>query len=845
MTLGMWNRFSASSIRTKLALVMTLLVGVISMVIFVYFPERLRQQAVAAKIEQAYSVTDMAAFAVVPGLRAGHRRSVYEALWTLRENTDLVYIVVLDAKRDPFGDYNGNLAVQYRFDQLTTPESLASARRGRTNRTLVTFAADGSILQTKTPVLHEGQPVGYLFLGLSLTDLKSEIARSQQTIALVSLIIFIFGVVAAFGLSTVITGPLSRIVETVEQIAAGDLSRRAEVVHPDEVGQLATSFNTMVQRLESAHRELEQFSHGLEQRVEERTRELREEMSERQKAEAAKRLSEERYRLLFERNLAGVYIKTLDGKVLGCNDACARMFGYGSAEEFLGQGGTISYFDPADERLLLENLLEKGSVTNYEVRLRTQNGEVIWALENITLSPSADYPGLLEGILLDISDRKRSEAEIEYRAYHDSLTGLPNRVLFKDRLTVALARARRNSSNLAVMFLDLDELKSVNDMLGHPAGDQLLGSVGERLTQSLRQEDTVGRVGGDEFMILLPEIKTESDVETVARKVLEAFAEPFMLGQDEVHVTTSIGIAVYPADGEDPDTLLASADSTMYRVKETGGNAFEFCSRATSHRGFGRLTLEQNLKQALEQQQFVVFYQPQVNLETREITGVEALVRWRHPDGFIVEPGVFIALAEYTGLIIPIGEWVLNEACRQAREWHMNGFPGLRVGVNLSARQFHQRDFTGMIRRVLAETRIAPELLELEITESIAVHKSDWTLTLLHTLKEMGVSIAMDDFGTGQSSLSYLKRFPIDTVKIDQSFVRDIEREDGGAAIVRALLLLCNSVGKRTVAEGVETREQWDFLQRHRCLEAQGYFISRPVPPSMVPGLHVPLFQSV
>lgn len=826
----MLKRFSASSIRTKLALVMTLLVGVISIVIYSYFPERLREQAIASIIDEAYNVTDMAAFAVAPGLLSGDRVTVDQALWTLRENNDLGYIIVLNQTDQLFASHNEKLAERYRFDRLSSATFKPSKAKGRTNRTVVAFSSDGAILQTKTPILHQGKTIGGLSIGLSLEQVNREIARSQRTIALVSLIIFLFGVVGAFALSTAITGPLSRIVETVDQIATGDLSKRAEVVHPDEVGQLATSFNVMVERLESAHHELEDFSHGLERRVEERTRELREEMSERHKAEEARRRLEERYRLLIERNLAGVYIKNLDGRVLSCNDACARMFGYTSAAEFLQRGGTIAYFDPTDEQVLLETLLEKGSVTNYEVRLRSQNGEVIWALENVTLSHATEGAGLLEGILLDISDRKRAEAEVEYRAYHDSLTGLPNRVLFKDRLTMALSRARRASGSLAVMFLDLDELKSVNDTLGHPAGDQLLASVGERLTQSLRQEDTVARVGGDEFMILLPEVHSEADVATVAKKILEAFTQPFIIGQDEVHSTTSIGIAIYPEDGEDPNTLLASADSTMYRVKEKGGNAFEFASHTRVNRALGRMSLEQSLRHALDRQEFLVFYQPQVNLQTREITGMEALVRWRHPEGFIVEPGIFIALAEYTGLIIPIGEWVLGEACRQTREWHDQGFSSLRVGVNLSARQFHQRNFVGMVERMLERTRIEPQLLELEITESVAMHKSDWTLSMLMRLKSMGVSIAMDDFGTGQSSLSYLKRFPIDTVKIDQSFVRDIGKEGSGAAIVNALLLLCNSMGKRTVAEGVETEEQWNFLLEHHCLDAQGYFISRPVP---------------
>jgi diguanylate cyclase (GGDEF)-like protein len=404
-------------------------------------------------------------------------------------------------------------------------------------------------------------------------------------------------------------------------------------------------------------------------------------------------------------------------------------------------------------------------------------------------------------------------------------------MLFLDRLTVAVAHARRRQQPLAVMFLDLDDLKVVNDTLGHGAGDQLLQMVADRLASCLRQEDTLGRIGGDEFTLLLPDVSTQEDASAVAEKVIHQIQQPFVIGEDEVRVTTSIGIAMYPADGEDPETLLENADGTMYRVKEKGGAAYQFFSSgAITRKALGRMSMEESLKHAIEREEFVVFYQPQVDSKTREVVAVEALVRWNHPDAGLIEPSGFISLAEYTGLIVPIGEWVLREAARQTTVWHQEGMPRLRVGVNVSARQFHQRDFLGMIDRALEETKLAPHLLELEITETMAMQKSDWTIATLQRLRDRGIGIALDDFGTGQSSLTYLKRFPISTVKIDRSFVSGPTRAAvADPPIVEAILHLAASLKLRTVAEGIETAEQWNFIASRGCSEMQGYYVSRPL----------------
>lgn len=814
-----------SSIRSKVALATTLLVGLISVFIYFYFPSRLREQAARITIDEAHALSLMAALSVAPGLAVGDPSSVYQALVAIKENPDLAYVVIFDGANDqPFAVYNVQLAEHHRFRNVAMEQRDAPRRQGAVpQRVLGGFTDGGRIYQTQVPIFDQGRQVGRMFLGLSTDRLNREVEINRTIVATVAFAIFVIGILSALAIAGAITRPLRSIAETTKRIAGGDLGQRARVKGRDEVAQLARSFNTMIGRLEHAQDELASWNKTLEERVEGRTRELREEMTERRRAER-------RYRLLFERNLAGVYIAQIDGTIISCNDSTARMLGYESADNLLHKNGAITYFDADAHQQVMEQLLAKGSAVNHEARLLRRDGDVIWVLETLTAS-TTEYEStpVVEGIVLDITDRKRTEQEVEYQAYHDSLTGLPNRMLFLDRLTVALAHARRRQIPISVMFLDLDDLKVVNDTLGHAAGDQLLQMVGERLTSCLRQEDTVARIGGDEFTLLLPDLATPDDATKIAEKVIEAIQEPFVLGEDEVRVTTSIGIAMYPTDGEDPETLLANADGTMYRVKERGGAAFQFYSGTMARKSLGRMSMEESLRHAVEREEIVIFYQPQVDAKTREVVAVEALVRWRHPEAGLIEPAGFISLAEYTGLIIPIGEYVLREACRQAKAWHDEGVGRLRVGVNVSARQFHQRDFLGMIERALSDSGLPPDALELEITESMAMQKSDWTISMLQRIRDRGIGIALDDFGTGQSSLTYLKRFPISTVKIDRSFVSGVGKAVPDPPIVEAILHLASSLGLRTVAEGIETAEQWEFLASRGCTELQGYYVSRPI----------------
>jgi diguanylate cyclase (GGDEF)-like protein len=425
-------------------------------------------------------------------------------------------------------------------------------------------------------------------------------------------------------------------------------------------------------------------------------------------------------------------------------------------------------------------------------------------------------------------ERKRSEETIRHQAYHDALTKLPNRMLFKDRMTQALLHAHRDKQMLAMLFLDLDRFKIINDTLGHAVGDKLLQSVADRLRKCLREGDTVARLGGDEFMLLLSGIHHVEDAAKIAEKILSAIRPPFQIDSHELYINTSIGISLYPYDGEDAETLVKNADIALYRAKERGRDNYQFYASAMNAKAIETLELENKLRRALERNEFVLHYQPQIDMYMGKIIGMEALVRWQRPDGKLVPPLDFIALAEDTGMIVPLGEWVLRNACAQTRLWQTADFPPLRVAVNLSGRQF-QQNLVQTIEKVLKKTGLDPQFLELELTETAIMKNDKVAIETLNELKSMGIQICIDDFGTGYSSLSYLKRFPIDTLKIDQTFIRDSMLDADHAAIVTAIIQMAHSLKLKVVAEGVETKEQFAFLRRHNCDKMQGSLFSEPL----------------
>jgi diguanylate cyclase (GGDEF)-like protein/PAS domain S-box-containing protein len=671
--------------------------------------------------------------------------------------------------------------------------------------------------------------------------------------------------------------------------------------------------------------------------------------------------SESRHRLLFERNLAGVYHNTVDGRMIECNDALPRMLGYDSKEEFLELNARDLYLNPDDRERFLDMVREQGGIRGIEICLRSKDGHPVWLLESVHMmaGDSPEAPQILEGTLIDITDRKlaetalresearyrlmaenstdligrnstdgsfvyasdavrvllgyepseligrtvfdfvleedhhvlhrvvaelqdgahssrtfsyrvrrkdgtyvwfettsrairsgetgaiaeivsvsrdiserrQAEAQIEYQAYHDALTGLPNRLLFRDRLTIALAHAKRSQTPLTVMFLDLDRFKYVNDTLGHSLGDELLRAVAARLRTVLREGDTISRMGGDEFTILLGDVTSAGDAAKIAQKLLDTVAHPLRVEGHELYVTTSIGIAMFPEDGDTAEALLKNADSAMYRAKEVGRNSYQLCTRAMNSRAAERLSIENALRRAVEREELVLHYQPLIHLETRELAGYEALLRWNRPGHGLVPPATFIGIAEETRLIGPIGEWVLREACRQAMEWKRTKHPHLRMAVNLSPRQFQQADLCDIVDAALKESGLEPRALELEITESTAMLNTERTISTLADLRSLGVLIAIDDFGTGHSALSYLRRFPIDRVKIDREFVMEIENSRSNRAIVSAIAAMAHGLDLVVTAEGVETEEQVAFLEGAGCEEVQGFLFGRPAPP--------------
>jgi len=432
------------------------------------------------------------------------------------------------------------------------------------------------------------------------------------------------------------------------------------------------------------------------------------------------------------------------------------------------------------------------------------------------------------GLQAEVAERRLADQRVVHMAHHDALTGLPNRTLFADRVGQAIARAHRRDGKIAVLFLDLDRFKNVNDSLGHAIGDLLLTAVAERLTNCLREEDTAARLGGDEFIISLPDVADAGEAARVATRILGELAKPFTIANHQLHADGSIGIALYPADGDSAETLMRNADTAMYHAKESGRANYQFFSAQMTERVSRRLSTETDLRRALEQGEFALNYQPLIDLAANRVSGAEALLRWPQNEHRLMSPSEFIPIAEDTGLIIPLGEWVLLEACSQAQAWQAR-HPGLKISVNLSARQFRQKDLIGMIERVLGETGLAPPLLELELTESMLMHHAEETVGILSRLNEMGVRLAIDDFGTGYSSLSYLKRFPIHSLKIDRSFVRDISTDPDDAAIVTAIVAMARSLDLNVTAEGVETEEQATFLRSLACHHAQGFYFGRPV----------------
>lgn len=542
----------------------------------------------------------------------------------------------------------------------------------------------------------------------------------------------------------------------------------------------------------------------------------------------------ERLRLsskIIETAQEGIMITTPDATIVDVNHAFEEITGY-SRDEVIGKKPSINQSGRHDAGFyedMWQQLTNKGE-WHGEIWDRRKSGEVYPKLLSINavqdeLGETSHYVGIFS----DITKQKQTEEELQKLAYYDHLTNLPNRTLFTERLNQVLTIAERQQNGVALLFIDLDRFKYINDTLGHAAGDELLEHISRRLLEQTRQSDTVSRLGGDEFTVILSDTSNPDDVAQIAQKLVDTLKEPVDIMGHEVRVGGSIGIALYPDDGGDTETLTKHADTAMYKAKESGRGNYQFFTPQMNEQVADRLVIEAELHRALENEEFILHYQPKLDLGSGEIVGMEALVRWQHAEMGMVSPAKFIPLAEETGLIVSLGNWILEQACRQVVEWSRTAGRSFKLAVNLSARQFRQSDLIAEIERVIDITGIEPSCLELEITESILMGDIDSALRMMEQIRSLGVQLAIDDFGTGFSSLNYLKRFPINTLKIDQSFVRDLTVDSEDAAIVKSIIALGHSLQLSVVAEGVEDQSQLDFLQQHSCDVVQGYFISKPL----------------
>ena len=557
--------------------------------------------------------------------------------------------------------------------------------------------------------------------------------------------------------------------------------------------------------------------------------------TERRLAEEKLRETNQTLQALIQAAPVAILAVDTHGRISLWNPAAERIFGW-SSEEVLGKPDPIMPVDPDEPAEDMRVRALRGeSFSGQEVSRRHRNGTPL----DISLSaaPLFNSGGEITGVmavLVDITEFKRAQAAVQQLAYYDALTGLPNRLLLQDRLRQVLAQTDRQQQMAAILFLDLDRFKYVNDTLGHAVGDELLKAVAERLEDCVRKSDTVARLGGDEFVVLLAAIAEAEDATVIARKILTALTRPFRLASQEIYTSTSIGIALTPGDGSEVDQLISNADLAMYQAKEQGRSTYRFFSPEMNARAQHRLNMETSLRRALRQEEFSLYYQPQVSLADGSLVGLEALLRWHHPEHGLLPAAEFLPFAEESGLIVPISQWMLRTACIQHQAWQAQGGAGLRLAVNQPTRHLRNISLADSVDKALADSGLPPQLLELELTENYLMENPEVLVDKLAALKARDVGLAIDDFGTGYSSLSYLERFDVDRLKIDLSFVRRAPSDPGSRAIIEAVIAMAHSLGMRVTAEGVETREQQEFLRRCGCDEGQGYFFGRPLPPEEI-----------
>ncbi len=640
-------------------------------------------------------------------------------------------------------------------------------------------------------------------------DIVSELKEIHQIILLTAGIVLLVVIPVSLFIGNSLSKPLRKLSELMKKTGAGIFNIRADVRGSGEIRSLSRHFNGYMDRLANAHNDLSR------------------EMSERIRTAEQLKI----FKKVFDNALEGISITDADGTIVTVNQAFSEITGY-SREEAVGENPRIlksKKHDDAFYARMWQQLIEKGNWAG-EIWNRRKNGEAYPEILNISSIKKPD--GTISNyvaVFHDISEMKSQQAAIEHQAYHDALTGLPNRYLAHDRLSMALKRARRQESQVAVIFIDMDNFKYFNDSIGHTSGDILLQSLGGRLRKIVREQDTVARLGGDEFLIIVVDVGAQQQVLEMVNRLFECLKEPFNIDGHEILVSLSLGIALYPDDGRDADVLIKNADMAMYQSKAAGKNTYNMFTPELNQMARFKMELIKEFRAGLKAREFTVYYQPKVSPSTHAVKGVEALVRWQKTDGTLVSPADFIPMAEETGLIIDLGRYVLEESCRAVRVLQKAG-ADLTMAVNLSPLEFKQPDIVSHIEFALDQYGISPASLEVEITETTMMTDLEQTVEKLTILKDKGVSVAIDDFGTGYSSLYYLKKLPISTLKIDRSFINDIADDPGDAQIVETIVLMARNLGISVVAEGVETQTQLDLLNAYDCELVQGYFYAKPMP---------------
>lgn len=734
-------------------------------------------------------------------------KSAEETLSALKANKSIDYCVLYTKEWVPFATYEHIDEHTHRF--ISFPKAMSEH-----------FGFD--YVSVHQEILLDGKMIGAIYIQSNLDEMYSNLLYYAFFLVMGLIVSLFLSYVLSKKLQQTITEPIIQIVDRMQMVSEEkNYALRTPVIGHDELGQLAEGFNEMLSQIQIRDRSLEEHRQNLQMLVEQRTGELHK--------------VTDRLLLHFQQLPFAVIEWDMDFRVIDWNPAAEKIFGY-TKEEAMGKRGDDLLL-PVDGRnqttKIWSALLEgKGGEYSLNENQTKEKKIVLCEWHNTRLVDENNQIVGIASVAEDVTEKRQFEEKLEYLAYYDNLTGLPNRTLFKERLHLESRRADRNNTLVGVVFMDIDFFKTVNDTLGHGVGDILLQTVASRLKEAFRSSDTVSRFGGDEFAVILPDLKEPYEIEHLLQKFLNQFIAPFDVLEHHLHITMSIGYSFYPIDETNPEMLLRNADAAMYDAKESGRNMYRRYRSAMTDYIQSELKIQNELIHAHQNGEFVLYYQPQMNIESGTIIGAEALIRWQHPERGVVSPIEFIAIAEKTGLIVPIGEWILRTACQQLKSWHSKGIDPFSMAINLSARQFKEENFLKKVIDIFDETGIDPTSIELELTESILIEDTAKIFNILTAFKTLGVNLSLDDFGTGYSSLSYLKHFPINKLKIDQSFVRNLTTDGNDSILVKAIIAMGEALNLTTIAEGVELQEQFDFLRQEGCNEIQGYLLARPMPAS-------------